>query len=788
MKLRTQLTTTFLACGLAPLLVAGVVSYRTASFGFETVTKDAAAALAASGVERLEALRESKKQQVEDYFSTVQKQVITFSANQMVIDAMRDLRSAFQDYPREAGFTEDDLKRMRSELTTFYRNEFGAKYAADNSGRSAEVRDYIDGLDEQSVALQYDYIKRNPHPLGSKHLLDRAPTETRYNAVHAKLQPVLRDYLTQFGYYDIFLVDAESGDVIYTTFKEIDFSASLAAGPLAETNFAKAVNECISADTRDHSVLVDFSQYLPSYDAPASFIASPIFDGDKKLGVAVFQMPLDQITRVMSNRAGLGETGEAILIGSDSLLRSDSHSDPVNRTVVNSYRNPQTLKIELAEIQPAFVENQSGVATALDYVGHEALMAYAPVKVLGLTWCIVCKVDTAELYSATAAMKQVASASNWSLLLWMMGVAAVVAVVVGVIAVMVSRSIANPVAAAAHFAQQIANGDLTRDCQVKAHAEVGELIAAMNVMRGSLTRIVGKLYCNASTLSRSSTSLSATATQLAGGADETTKLSSSVSAAAEEMSANITGVSASTEEMSQNVRTVAAAIEEMTASIAEVAENAERAAAVAEEATQLTAASSVKISHLGAAASEIGKVIEVIQDIAELTNLLALNATIEAARAGDAGKGFAVVATEVKELAKQTASATDDIRSRIEAIQAATSEAISAIGDIEAVIHNVNDFSRTIASAVEEQRITTTEIARSVAETTQAVESVTRSVSESAAASREITCNMSKVDLASRQTSDGAGMTRDAGDELLNLAEELQGLVKEFRVEAVATA
>ena len=154
--------------------------------------------------------------------------------------------------------------------------------------------------------------------------------------------------------------------------------------------------------------------------------------------------------------------------------------------------------------------------------------------------------------------------------------------------------------------------------------------------------------------------------------------------------------------------------------------------------------------QLGAAADEIGKVIEVIQDIAEQTNLRALNATIEAARAGEAGKGFAVVATEVKELAKQTASATDDIRRRIEGIQNSTGESVRAIGEISEVIKNVNEVSRTIASAVEEQSITTREIAQNVAQTTTAAEAVSRGVAESASACQEVTRNISQVDQANR--------------------------------------
>ena len=165
---------------------------------------------------------------------------------------------------------------------------------------------------------------------------------------------------------------------------------------------------------------------------------------------------------------------------------------------------------------------------------------------------------------------------------------------------------------------------------------------------------------------------------------------------------------------------------------AEIARNAEQASTIASGASELAQVSNETIARLGTSADEIGKVIDVIQDIADQTNLLALNATIEAARAGAAGNGFAVVATEVKELARKTAEATEDIRHRIQGIQSSTSEAVQAIGKISHVIDEVKDVSRTIASAVEEQSITTREIAQNVAETSKAAETVSVGVSQSA--------------------------------------------------------
>jgi len=335
-----------------------------------------------------------------------------------------------------------------------------------------------------------------------------------------------------------------------------------------------------------------------------------------------------------------------------------------------------------------------------------------------------------------------------------------------------------------------AEGDLTQVYEVgkseedtkEVHSTFSEIASAVNGMCSNLREVIGGVAKNAETLNSTSTELSTTADQLAHGAGETTNQSATVSSAAEEMSINMNNMAASTEEMTTNIKTVATAVEEMTSSIAEIAKNADQASSVAGNAASLAESSNKTIGQLGSAADEIGKVIEVIQDIAEQTNLLALNATIEAARAGDAGKGFAVVATEVKELAKQTADATEDIRNRIEGIQGSTQEVVTSIGEISEVISQVSNVSQTIAAAVEEQSVTTKEIARNVTQTSDAAMSISSGVAESASASQEITRSISEVDQAAKQTSVAAAQTQESGNALSNLAEDLQGLVSKFQV------
>lgn len=277
---------------------------------------------------------------------------------------------------------------------------------------------------------------------------------------------------------------------------------------------------------------------------------------------------------------------------------------------------------------------------------------------------------------------------------------------------------------------------------------------------------VVKYATNITQLKQVETALEETVQLLASAAQEVTSVSQQMASNSEETAAQANVVSAAAEQVSRNVATVASAAEEMGASIKEIAKNASSAARVATSAVEVAEKTNATVSKLGESSAEIGNVVKVITSIAQQTNLLALNATIEAARAGDAGKGFAVVANEVKELAKQTAKATEDIGGRIEAIQTDTKGVVDAIAQISTIISQINDIQSTIASAVEEQTATTGEI--------------TRSVCEAAQGSNDIAQNIAGVALAARSTTEGASNTKSSADELSRMALDLQKLVSQF--------
>jgi methyl-accepting chemotaxis protein len=296
-------------------------------------------------------------------------------------------------------------------------------------------------------------------------------------------------------------------------------------------------------------------------------------------------------------------------------------------------------------------------------------------------------------------------------------------------------------------------GDLTREMTVKGTDSVGQMAEELGRFFGNLRDNVTKIAQTAQTLAAASQELTAVSQQMAANAEETATQANVASAAAEQVSNNVTTVSTGTEEMG--------------ASIKEIARSATEAAKVATSAVKVAEKTNATVAKLGESSAEIGNVIKVITSIAQQTNLLALNATIEAARAGEAGKGFAVVANEVKELAKQTAKATEDISRKIEAIQTDTKGAVEAIAQIGKIINQINDIQNTIASAVEEQTATTGEISRNVA--------------EAAKGSSEIAQNIIGVAQAARSTTEGAGNTKNSADELSRMALDLQRLVAQFK-------
>jgi len=364
-------------------------------------------------------------------------------------------------------------------------------------------------------------------------------------------------------------------------------------------------------------------------------------------------------------------------------------------------------------------------------------------------------------------------------------IALVLCIAVFVTYFVVAKGVVKPIRKMIVVLQDIAEGegDLTKRIVEKSGDETEEMAGWFNLFIDKILVIIKDVTSDALDLERSSKDLHQISVSMATGAEQTSGKASTVAAASEEMSSNMNSVAASMEEASTNVSMVAAATEEMSSTISEIAENTEKARSITGNAVNQTQSASNQVGELGRAAREIGKVVETITDISGQVDLLALNATIEAARAGEAGKGFAVVANEIKELARQTAEATGEIKNRVESIQSTTEGTVKEINNVSGVVQEIDSIVSTIATAVEEQSVTTREIVSNVSQASVGLSEVNENIAQSSTVSADIARDISEVMHASTDITRSCDEIKTNSEQLTELANRLNAMVRKFKVE-----
>ena len=358
----------------------------------------------------------------------------------------------------------------------------------------------------------------------------------------------------------------------------------------------------------------------------------------------------------------------------------------------------------------------------------------------------------------------------------------VLAVIAGVVWFLLQSSIIRPLRQSSSYINTIAAGDLTGKIVTTGTDEFGQMVANIDNMSAELRKMIGSVTSSSLTLHQASNSLGDASLDISKGTRELNERSSSVATAAEEMSSNMNSVAAATEEASTNIALVAQSTEDMSSTIREIAKNTEQTQTITARAVAQAETTMTHVDELGEAAKKISAVTETITEISEQTNLLALNATIEAARAGEAGKGFAVVANEIKDLARQTAEATLEIKNRIDGIQNRTNSTVNEIQEISKVIAEINDIVVMVASAVEEQNVTTSQIAENIAQATLGIQEVTENVSQSSIVADEVARDISRVHKESEDISGQSSLLNQRAGELKKLSEELKAVIGSFTV------
>lgn len=471
----------------------------------------------------------------------------------------------------------------------------------------------------------------------------------------------------------------------------------------------------------------------------------------------------------------------------EELQRLAASREMIGKTIEDLQKNTkesegQAKLQNVADRRKAYIQQTDiflGHVKKGDYDQAKALLFTSVRKVQGEYFNAVEELIAFHNQQAKEAAKQThaLSAKAHSIILAIMAVASVLSFIA---AIFITRSITAPVSKTMKLAETLSKGDLTAQVEIDQQDEIGMMARAINATVTQLRSMITDISKGVETLASSSTELSAISAQMTQASQDTLAKTTTVTAATGAMSTNMGAVAAAMEQATTNTQVVATAAEQMSATIHEIAKNSEKATTISSQASGQASQASKQMENLGKAADSIGKVVETITEISEQVNLLALNATIEAARAGEAGKGFAVVANEIKELARLTASATQEIKEKVVGIQGTTSSTIETIDEIAKVINSVNEVVVGIASAVEEQSSATSEISTNVAQTAQGIQEVNQNVNQSSESVQTIAKDIAEVNGAADEMAASSTQVHLSAQNLSQLANKLRGMVNQF--------
>ncbi len=766
MNIRQKMLLGAAALTLIPVAITAALLWRSAS----SLAGDA---LTLRTQLQLNSIKDSKRQQVSDAINSVVLDLQSIAAQRSTLDAMLQLKSGFATAAKDSAINLEDAKQG---LESYTLQQYNTEYEKRNGGDLPDLGLLASSIENNGNALQVDYIFNNPNPLGQKEKLMR-PAKGNYPYVqaHAQFHPGLERAQKLQGFYDIFLIDTESDSVVYTVFKELDFGSTLKNGIAANTKLAEVYNKIKQATNRDAIAVSDFAPYLASYNDQAAFAAVPLFDGDRKIGVIAIQFPIDKITDVMSsNKAwkqiGLGDSGDVFLVGPDKLMRTNARYVVENKTAfadligakLSVTAKQQLLKKDTSiglvaidtEATKSALAGQDGFVQYTDYRGVSVYGAFGPLRVQGLNWGIVAKIDADEANATIADI-------NRQSLLTALLVGLAVVVVAGVLVTVFLRRFLAPIKKLTDTVQLVATGDTAARSQLLGQDEIGELGRSFDTLLDDRIASLEKAGKENETLNNSVIALLQTVFQLSN-RDLTARapvtediigtVSSSVNQFTEETGRTLSEV----QEIAEQVRKTSEAVREQSvlveetakaeqvslqtmsnnltlatdqmAQVATLSDDSSKAAEIAAVATtaaldavngtvkgmdQLRESISdmeKRFKRLGERSQEISTAVQLINAISERTHVLALNASMQAATAGEAGRGFAVVAEEVQRLSDSSRQATGQISQLVGNIQAETNETLFTVNRMIGEVVKQSELAQRAGVQMNQTQATTTQL------------------------------------------------------------------------------
>lgn len=629
---KQKIVSGFMVLGLVPVaLYAGLVTYMNYTGGVRQAEQN------------LASLEEGLHGRVEHYFTTIHAQARTMGANPAVHDALKNFRAA--------------LGAMKVDEIPVDVAKLKERYVVQQQKTPGSTADDVAAwvpADARTQALQHLYISTNSNALGEKQKLDNAGDGSIYSLMHERYHPVFRDFVEEFGYYDMFLVDAETGYIVYTDFKEIDFMTNVKEkGPLHDSGLHALARKLLASTDDELSMMTDFAQYMPSYNDWAAFVGVPIVEGGQTVGAMIFQMPVGVMNSMFEGLKEAGATSDGFIVAKDGAYRTTPLRDEGRKIGDRVAEGMQGAVQEVfaGKVVEAWPNRQGDIVVGtMKPLKIAAEMGHNASSEAGkqLEWALVTGMTESEVLAPV-----------WRQVWIGLGVLLAIGLVAVLFGLWFAGVLVAPLALLGrefeNSSRQVAN----------ATGEVGEAVGAMV-------------------------------------------------AASEETAAQSKLIRQSSKEAAENVNTVATAVSELNISINDISQSIGEANSLIDDAVAKAQKTDEVVRNLAEATGRINEVVTLINGLAEQTNLLALNAAIEAARAGEAGRGFAVVADEVKKLSSHTSQATVDIQEQIRNIQSVSDESAQALKSVVDAIHHIRDNATTVSAAVEEQSGVARQIANSV--------------------------------------------------------------------------